>query len=131
MVIEVTPQKDESSRVEEITQKVFFKTIELLGGIRKLAEYRSLTWLPALARASYAIVLKEKFFKTEEEIASRVGITKSTVRMILRADPEIALKKIKELEEDSGETKKELKVHTAGAIARLAYKEIKETTSGQ
>ncbi|GAQ94346.1 probable regulatory domain-containing protein [Thermodesulfovibrio aggregans] len=128
MVIEVKPKKDESSDIEKLTQQVFFKTIELLGGIRKLAEYRSLTWLPALARAAYTIVLKEKFLKTEEEIASLVGITKNTVRMILRADPEIALKKIKELEEGFPETKKELKVHTAGAIARLAYKEI---SSGQ
>lgn len=125
MVIEVKPQEDESSNVEHLTQKVFFKTIELLGGIRKLAEYRSLTWLPALARASYAIVLKEKFLKTEKEIAKMVGITKNTVKMILRADPEIALKKIKELEE-SGENRKEFKVHTAGAIARFAYKELKE-----
>ncbi len=76
MVIEVKPKKDESSDIEKLTQQVFFKTIELLGGIRKLAEYRSLTWLPALARAAYTIVLKEKFLKTEEEIASLVGITK-------------------------------------------------------
>ncbi|MEN2994183.1 MAG: hypothetical protein ABDH19_02395 [Thermodesulfovibrio sp.] len=131
MVIEVKPYKDESSDIEEKTKKIFFKTIELLGGIRKLAEYRSLTWLPALARASYVVVLKEDFFKTDEEIAKIVGITKNTVKVILQSSPEIALKKIKELEEGIEKAEKQLKIHTAGAIARLAYKELKETTSGQ
>lgn len=131
MVIEVKPHKDESSDIEEKTKKIFFKTIELLGGIRKLAEYRSLTWLPALARASYVVVLKEDFFKTDEEIAKIVGVTKNTVKVILQSSPEIALKKIKDLEEGIEKAEKELKIHIAGAIARLAHKELKETTSGQ
>lgn len=125
MVIEVKPFKEDSADIEYVTAKVFFKTLELLGGIKKLAEYRTLTWLPSLARASYVIVLKEEFFKTDEEIARLVGLTKNTVRNILRADTEVAMKKIKELEEIS-EIRRDLKVHTAGAIAKLAYKEIKE-----
>lgn len=124
MVIEVKPYKEESTDIEHITTRVFFKTLELLGGIKKLAEYRALTWLPSLARASYVVVLKENFFKTEEEIAKMVGLTKNTVRNILRADPETALRKIQEY--DTEEIQKGIKVHTAGAIAKLAYEEIKK-----
>lgn len=121
MVIEITPKKQDTSEIEELTGRVFFKTFDLVGGLMKLAEFKSLTWLPSLARASFVIVLKEEYMKTEEEIAKTVGLTKNTVKSILRADPEIALKKIQEIE-----FSKELKIHMAGAIARLAYKEVKE-----
>ncbi len=62
MVVEVTPYREESADVEYLTARVFFKSIELLGGLKKLAEYRNLTWLPALSRASFVVVLKEDFF---------------------------------------------------------------------
>jgi len=57
----------------------------------------------------------------EGEIAEFIGITKQTVRNMLSADPELVLKKL------AGELKsKEVKVHTAGGLAKLAYKEVKE-----
>ncbi len=105
---------------------MFFKSIDLLGGLNKLTEYRTLTWLPSLTRASYVIVLREGYLKTEEEIAEKVGLTKNTVRNILRADPTLALEKIKKLEEFAKEEAKELRVHTAGGIAKLAYRLVKE-----
>jgi Predicted transcriptional regulators len=110
---------------EDLVARVFSKSIDLLGGIVKLAEYRTLTWLPSLARATLAIVLKEEYLRSEEEIAQKVGITKNTVRNIIRADPQLALEKIKRLEELTKEEAKELKTHTAGGIAKLAYKLVK------
>ncbi|WP_297887408.1 bacterio-opsin activator [Sulfurihydrogenibium sp.] len=126
MVVEITGIPENQQDVEHLVSRVFFKSIDLLGGLSKLAEYRTLTWLPSLARASYVIVLRDEYLKTEEEIAEKVGLTKNTVRNILRADPTLALEKIKKLEELAKEELKEMKVHTAGGIAKLAYKMVKE-----
>jgi len=131
MVIQLTGLPSSETDIENLTTRVFFKGIDLLGGLSKLAEYRTLTWLPSLARASFAIVLREEYLKTEEEIAERVGLTKNTVRNILRADPEMALYKIKHMEELTKEEKKELKVHTAGGLAKLAYKLVKDGQDAQ
>lgn len=125
MVIQIGAPAVSEVEVEHLVNRVFFKAIELLGGLNKLAEYRTLTWLPSLARAAFVVVLKEEYMKTDEEIAYKVGLTKNTVRNILRADPELALQKIKAMEELVSEEARELKVHTAGGIAKLAYKEIK------
>lgn len=126
MVIQITGLVESQQDIEHLVSRVFFKSIDLLGGLSKLAEFRTLTWLPSLARASYVIVLRDEYLKTEEEIAERVGLTKNTVRNILRADPTLALEKIKKLEELAKEELKEMKVHTAGGIAKLAYKMVKE-----
>ena len=126
MVIEIERPIVSETEVGNLVSRVFFKAIELLGGINKLAEFRTLTWLPSLARASFVVVLKEEYMKSDEEIAYKIGLTKNTVRNILRADPELALKKIKAMEELVNEEARDLKVHTAGGIAKLAYKEIKE-----
>jgi len=123
MVVEVKPvEKD----LEHLVTRVFLKSIDIIGGLHKLAEYRTLTWLPSLARAAFVIVLREEYLKTEDEIAEYVGITKNTVRQILRADPQLALYKIQHMDELSPEERKQLKVHTAGGIAKIAYKLIKE-----
>jgi probable regulatory domain-containing protein len=123
MVVEIKPvEKD----IEPLVTRVFLKSIDIVGGLQKLAEYRTLTWLPSLARAAFVIVLREEYLKTEDEIAQIVGITKNTVRQILRADPQMALYKIQHMDELSPEEKKQLKVHTAGGIAKIAYKLIKE-----
>ncbi len=131
MVIQLTGLPSNEADVENLTNRVFFKGIDLLGGLSKLAEYRTLTWLPSLARASFAVVLREEYLKTEEEIAEKVGLTKNTVRNILRADPEAALYKIQHMEELTKEEKKELRVHTAGGLAKLAYKLVKEGQDAQ
>ncbi len=131
MVIQIGAPIVSEQEVEHLVTRVFFKSIELLGGLNKLAEYRTLTWLPSLARAAFVVVLKEEYMKTDEEIAQKVGLTKNTVRNILRADPELALQKIKAIEEVLTEEARELKVHTAGGIAKLAYKEIKEGKEAQ
>ncbi|MGC9099983.1 MAG: bacterio-opsin activator [Caldisericum sp.] len=113
------------SEFEDLVARVFSKAIDLLGGIVKLAEYRTLTWLPSLARATLTVVLKEEYLRSEEEIAQKVGITKNTVRSIIRADPGLALEKIQKIEELTKEETKDLKTHTAGGIAKLAYKLVK------
>lgn len=130
-MIVLTGVPENAQDIENLVTRVFFKSVELLGGMSKLAEYRTLTWLPSLARASYVVVLKEQYIKTDEEIAEIVGLTKNTVRNILRADPEMALRKIKSLEEMLKEESKELKVHTAGGVAKLAYREVKEGHEAQ
>ena len=123
MVVVAEPvEKD----LESLVLRVFLKSIDVLGGLSKLAEYKTLTWLPSLARAAYCVVLREEYFKTDREIAERVGLTLQTVRNILRAEPSLALEKLKRLEELIEEERKELRVHTAGGIAKLAYKLVKE-----
>jgi len=119
------------NEVKYLAERVFFKSIDLVGGLDRLAKYRNLTWLPSMARASFVIVLKEEFFKTEDEIAEFVGLSTTTVRQILRADPNLALYKIEHLDELSEEEKKQLKVHTAGGIAKLAYKYVKAGEDSQ
>jgi probable regulatory domain-containing protein len=110
-------------QVDEIVLKVFLKALDIVGGPRKLILYRHLTWVPSLIEACYAIVLREKFFKTESEIAQLLGLTKQTVRNILSAKTE----GIKEKLEDELK-KKTIKTHIAGALAKLAFKEINQNS---
>ena len=105
--------------VDMIAERVFNESIKLLGGLRKLIEYRNLTWLPSLAEASYTVVLKEELFKTHYEIAEELGITEQTVKKILQADEELVEKYLK------GELEK-VDEHKAGGIAKLAYKKVKD-----
>jgi probable regulatory domain-containing protein len=107
--------------VNEEAFKVFIKAIELIGGLEKLVEYRNLTWLPSLAVASYAVVLKEHNY-TKEQIAEKIGVSTSTVERILEADPEKVIKKIhQEIPKEEAE-----KEHTAGGLAKLALQKLKE-----
>ncbi|WP_456342454.1 bacterio-opsin activator [Thermovibrio sp.] len=118
MVIEVKPQEVD---YDALALRVFLKALELIGGPRMLFEYRNLTWVPSLMEAAYAVVLKNEAMKTDDEIAEFIGITKQTVRNMLSADPELVMMKLKgELES------KEVKVHTAGGLAKLAYEEVKK-----
>ncbi len=131
MVVFLGEVKLNDADLENLVSRVFFKSLDLLGGLHKLAEYRTLTWLPSLARASFVIVLREEYLKTEEEIAEIVGLTKNTVRNILRADPNLALYKIQHMDELTKEEKKEMRVHTAGGIAKLAFKLVKDGQEAQ
>jgi probable regulatory domain-containing protein len=128
MVIVITgvPTSETNADLEQLVTRVFFRAIDLLGGLSKLTEFRTLTWLPSLARAAYVVVLREEYLRTEEEIAQKVGLTKNTVRSILRADPTMAMEKVQKLEELAKEELREMKVHTAGGITKLAYKMVKE-----
>ena len=109
----------EETPVDELAFKVFIKAIELLGGPRKLVEYRNLTWVPSLMAASYAVVLRDKKMMTAEEIAEFLGLSTQTVKRILAADPEAVMKKVR------GEVE-ELDDHTAGGLAKEAWRRIKE-----
>jgi probable regulatory domain-containing protein len=124
MILNINVNTEEN--IKYMAERVFFKSIDLLGGLNKLAEYRTLTWLPSIARAAFAIVLKEEYFKTEDEIAEYIGLTRNTVRAILRADPNMAMYKIQHFDELTTEEKQNLKVHTAGGVAKLAYKLVKD-----
>ncbi len=105
--------------IDHLAQRVFEESINILGGLRKLVEYRNLTWLPSLAEASYVVVLKNELFKTKREIAEFLGITEQTVDNILKAKEEIVEKYLK------GEIEK-IDEHKAGGLAKLAYQKVKE-----
>ena len=122
MVIEVKPMEED---YELLATRVFLKTLDIIGGLRKLVEYRTLTWLPSLARAAMVIVLREEFYRTDEEIAEMVGLTKQTVKNILRADPEAAVQKLQSIEEFTEEERRTAPVHLAGGLAKRAYELIK------
>lgn len=125
MVIESGVKSVSDEEIEKIALKVFMKSIEILGGLNRLAEFRSLTWLPALARASIAVVLKEEYLKDEDEIAKRLGISSNSVRNMLRASDSVALEKLRNLENLKEGARKEIKIHTAGGIAKAAYRIVK------
>ncbi|NPA86742.1 MAG: bacterio-opsin activator [Candidatus Diapherotrites archaeon] len=108
----------EDVSVDELAFKVFIKAIEILGGPRRLVEYRNLTWVPSLMAASYAVVLRDKKMMTVEEIARFLGLSTSTVKRMLSADPEAVMKKIK------GELK-DLDEHVAGGLAKEAWNRLK------
>ncbi len=111
--------KPKGGNVDKMAEKVFLECLNILGGLRKLVEYRNLTWMPSLAEASYVIVLKNEAFKTYAEIAKELGITEQTAKNIATAD-ETKVKKYLE-----GELEKPNE-HVAGGIAKLAYKKLKE-----
>ncbi len=120
-MIELKPEEIQMFDMDSMALRVFLKTLEILGGPRKLIEYRNLTWVTSLMEASYAVVLAEDGLKTEDWIAQFLGLTRQTVRNILRADPELVMKKLEgELHE------KTPRAHTAGGLAKIAYREIKE-----
>ncbi len=120
-MIELKPQEIQMFDIDAMALRVFLKSLEILGGPRKLIEYRNLTWVTSLMEASYAVVLAEEGLKTEDWIAQFLGLTRQTVRNILRADPELVMKKLEgELQEKTPRS------HTAGGLAKIAYKEIKE-----
>ncbi len=121
MPIVIGPQEIKEFDVDGLALRVFLKALEILGGPRKLIVLRNLTWVTSLMEAAYAVVLAEEAFKTEDDIAEFLGLTRQTVRNILRAEPELVLKKLEgELREKSP------RAHTAGGLAKLAYREIKE-----
>ena len=115
------PDEIQQYDIDTIAIRVFLKALEIIGGPRKLIELRNLTWITSLMEAAYAVVLADQSLKTEDEIAEFLGLTRQTVRNILRADPELVMQKLEgELRE------KTPRAHTAGGLAKLAYKEIKE-----
>jgi len=85
-----------------------------------------LTWLASLARACIAVVLKEEYMKTEKEIAEYLGVSTASVRNMLRTNVDVVKEKLADLDKLSEEEKGELKTHTAGAVAKFAYRLVKQ-----
>ena len=116
----IIPESEKSEEeLDERVWKLFTEAINILGGLRKLIEYRNLTWLPSLAEACYVILLKNERMLTKEEIAKKLGISKQTVDKIVSAEEAKIESFLK------GEIEK-LDEHKAGALAKLAYKRMKE-----
>ena len=114
-MIEVKPRHMD---IDPLVMKVFMKTIDILGGPRKLIELRNLTWLPSLMEASYVVVMRDKLMKTEAEIAEELGLARQTVHRILASDPEEVMERIRE--------GKETNEHLAGGLAKLAYQQVRD-----
>ncbi|WP_456329203.1 KaiC associated regulatory domain-containing protein [Archaeoglobus sp.] len=112
--------RPKGGNIDKMAEKVFYESINLLGGLKKLIEYRNLTWLPSLAEAAYVVVLKNEAMKTYGEIAKELGITEQTAKNIATADEEEVKKYLE------GELEDRPKEHIAGGIAKLAYKKLKE-----
>ncbi len=117
--MEIIGKPVKERNIDVIAERVFHESIRILGGLKKLVEYRNLTWLPSLAEAAYVVALKNEAIKTNREIAEYLGITEQTVKKILSADEN----KIKSYLEGGGEKEKE---HIAGGLAKLAYRAIRE-----
>ncbi len=112
--------KPKGGDIDKLARQVFDESINLLGGLRKLIEYRNLTWLPSLAEASFVLVLKNEAGLTNKEIAEKLGLTEQTVSNILRADSSMAEKIIKEPDV-------KVETHKAGAIAKLAFERLRKS----
>ncbi len=106
--------------VDDLAFKVFIKSIEILGGPRKLLEYRNLTWVPSLMAASYAVVLRDKKMYSAESIARELGLSTATVKKMLSSDPEEVMRRVR------GEIPpEEFDEHIAGGLAKEAWRRIK------
>ncbi len=112
--------KPKGGNIDKMAEKVFYESIKLLGGLKKLIEYRNLTWLPSLAEAAYVVVLKNEAMKTYGEIARELGITEQTAKNIATADEEEVKRYLE------GELEERPREHIAGGIAKLAYRKLKE-----
>jgi probable regulatory domain-containing protein len=119
-MIEVQPQSAQRE-IEALVLRVFLKTIDLVGGPLALAERRHLTWANSLMSASYIVVLHEEALKSADEIAAYLGVSRATVQNVLRADPELALKKVADLAAGEG-----IRVHLAGGLAKAAYRMVRQ-----
>ncbi len=126
MVVHLVDAVRDNTAVEEDIDKraleVFTKCLEMLGGPRRLFEYKRLTWLPSLMEAAYVVIYHNEYMKNAGEIASVLGISTATVRNILSADEELVKHRI---QRELAETNKRLRTHTAGGLAKLAYKALK------
>ena len=120
---EVRPEEVNVPSAEELSMKVFNKAIDILGGPKKIIMYKKLTWVSSLFESALVIVLKEVFNKNTEEIAQELGIATTTVRNILRAEPDKALEYLEKRIQE--ETTEDENVHIAGGLAKKAFEEIK------
>ena len=123
MVVEVKPIEED---VELWATRVFLKTLDIIGGLKNLVEFKTLTWLPSLARSAMVVVLREVYFKTDEEIAEYVGLTRQTVRNILRADSEAAISRDKNFGDLTEEEREKIPVHIAGGLTKKAFELIRD-----
>ena len=116
--MEIRPPEDIERKRDEMVLEMLLEALNVLGGPRKIVEFRNLTWIPSIIKANYALLLSQAG-KTHEEIAAELGLTKATVDKMLRADPEDVLRKIRgELAEEK------IDDHIAGGLAKLAYKNL-------
>ncbi|WP_333784962.1 bacterio-opsin activator [Thermocrinis sp.] len=115
--------KPSEDNTEVLVLRVFLKSVEILGGLQNLVKHKIANWLPSLLIACYTVVLKEEYMKTEQEIAQQLNITLQTVKNILRAEPsKDTMGVIEGVSEKEG---KDMNVQTAGSVAKIAYRQIK------
>ena len=115
--------QDTARLADAMAVRIFLKSLEILGGPRKLFEYRNLTWLPTLMEAAYVVTLVREHGKTMQEAARELGLSSQTVRNILNADAGEVRKRI---EEQGEELARETHTHVAGGLAKLAHEQIRK-----
>ncbi len=117
--------KPTEENTEVLILRVFLKGVDILGGLQNLVEHKIANWLPSLLIACYTVVLKEEHMKTEQEIAQQLNITLQTVKNILRAEPSKATMGVITAEGVSEKEGKDMNIQTAGSVAKIAYRLIK------
>lgn len=102
--------------LSSLALKTFLKAVEILGGFEELIQRDRLDWLSPILKACYVIVLSEEGQKGEEEIAELLKLSKQTIRNILNSG--VHLLQLDQV--------KDIKPQTSGAVAKLAYKLVKD-----
>jgi len=105
--------------MDKVIKEIFMIAIDILGGPKKLVEYKRLTWLASLMEAIFVIYLHNEENKSADEIAEFLGISSQTAKTILQSKPEYAQMKLENSENSE-------KTHIAGGIAKITYKKWKE-----
>lgn len=65
--------------------ELFLKTVQSMGGLRRLAQERRLGWLPPLLAGADTLVLQEEEHRRPDEIADLLGISGESVENMLAA----------------------------------------------
>lgn len=108
------------SPADERVTELFIKSVESLGGMRRLVEERRLGLLPELLESAYVLVMQEDEHRTPEEIATQLSVSMETVENILAAPADAAM------ERAASEVPTEVadRESVAGGVARFAYNHL-------
>lgn len=111
--MEATPHKQDVMRL-------FMKSVDLVGGLRGLAERHRLDSLTELMESAYVWVLHEEERRSAEEIADYLALDTATVNAILNSRIDDAIERFqgkRALDQQERDA-------TAGGVVRLASRRL-------